>query len=109
MLQLLSIVGGLTSWAAPEDTYVLRGKKDGLQAPPEKIRVNLKELLSTMNPAADFDLHPDDAVFVPGLNGNADQVMAATSRIGKPHRHPVESGGVGMRCLKRGGCVGTSR
>ncbi len=77
MLQLLSMVGGLTSWAAPEDTYVLRRKRNTTDKTPQKIQVNLKKLLSTMNPSADFDLHPDDAVFVPGMNGNTEQVMSS--------------------------------
>jgi len=77
ILQLLSAVDGLTSWASPEDAYILRRSLNKPNSAPQRIPVNLKEVLTSESPDADVELQPDDVVFVPGLNGNAAQVMTA--------------------------------
>lgn len=70
VMQLLSYVDGLTSWAAPEESYILRRTK--ASAPPEKIPVNLTQLMANYVPMSDNDivLQPDDVFCVPGLNGS---------------------------------------
>ncbi|MEI8078659.1 MAG: SLBB domain-containing protein [bacterium] len=70
VIQLLSYVDGLTSWAAPEESYILRRTKAG--APPEKIPVNLTQLMANYVPLGENDLvlQPDDVFCIPGLNGS---------------------------------------
>ena len=70
VMQLLSYVDGLTSWAAPEESYILRRTK--ASAPPEKIPVNLTQLMANYVPMSENDivLQPDDVFCVPGLNGS---------------------------------------
>lgn len=70
VMQLLSYVDGLTSWAAPEESYILRRTKAA--APPEKIPVNLTQLMANYVPMSENDvvLQPDDVFCVPGLNGS---------------------------------------
>jgi protein involved in polysaccharide export with SLBB domain len=70
VMQLLSYVDGLTSWAAPEESYILRRTKAA--SPPEKIPVNLTQLMANFVPLSENDivLQPDDVFCVPGLNGS---------------------------------------
>lgn len=69
MIQIMSFVEGLTSWASPEETFILRRGKPG--QPPTKIPVNLSQLLSSSQSLieADIPLQADDIVCIPGVNG----------------------------------------
>ena len=69
VMQLLSYVDGLTSWASAEDAYILRRTKPSV--PPEKIKVNLTQIMANYVPMSDTDivLQPDDVFCVPGMNG----------------------------------------
>ncbi len=69
VMQILSYVDGLTSWAAPEDSFILRRSARG--QPPQKIPMNLAEIMAKYMPLSDSDvaLMADDVVCVPGING----------------------------------------
>jgi len=69
VMQVLSYVDGLTSWAAPEDTYILRRTKRG--EPPQRIPLNLTEIFANYTPLNDADvaLQVDDVLCVPGVDG----------------------------------------
>lgn len=69
VMQVLSYVDGLTSWAAPEDTYILRRTKRG--EPPQRIPLNLTEIFANYTPLSDSDvaLQVDDLICVPGVDG----------------------------------------
>lgn len=78
--QVVSYVDGLTSWAAPEDAYVLRRTKPG--EGPQKIPLNLADIFTKAVPFSDRDivLKPDDVVCVPGVN-NTLQFTADTCEV----------------------------
>ena len=69
IIQALSYVDGLTSWATPEDAYVLRRLKPGQK--PQKIPLNLSHIFAAAIPMGENDviLRNDDVVCVPGANG----------------------------------------
>jgi protein involved in polysaccharide export with SLBB domain len=69
IIQVLSFVEGMTSWASPEETFVIRRGKPG--EPPQKITINLKEILSSSEAlvSQDVQLQADDIICVPGIDG----------------------------------------
>ena len=69
IIQALSYVDGLTSWATPEDAYILRRTKPGQK--PQKIPLNLSQIFASATPMGENDvpLRNDDVVCVPGING----------------------------------------
>jgi hypothetical protein len=69
VMQVLSYVDGLTSWAAPEDAYILRRAKPG--QPPQRLPLNLTEIFANYTPLSDSDvpLQSDDVLCIPGLDG----------------------------------------
>ncbi len=69
IIQALSYVDGLTSWATPEDAYILRRTKPGQK--PQKIPLNLAQIFASATPMGENDvpLRNDDVVCVPGING----------------------------------------
>jgi polysaccharide export outer membrane protein len=73
-MQLVSEIGGLTSWAAPQKAYIVREKGGG--QPAEKIPLNLTEVFSDAAPTAVVPFRDGDIFFVPGQAGSAaGQVM----------------------------------
>lgn len=94
VLQLISAVGGLTSWASPEDAFLLR--RDHETGQPQKIPVNLAEIFAAhtlrLDPEADPEdvldrildtsqrgtgvvVRADDVLCIPGVSGDIQQVM----------------------------------
>ena len=92
VLHLISEVGGLTSWAVPEDAYVVRPSEQGTGG--TKIPVNLAEMFSQSIPQLDSDtaadavveelmktsqsdiqLRANDIIFVPGVNSDPQQFI----------------------------------
>lgn len=69
VMQVLSYVDGLTSWAAPEEAYILRRARAG--EAPQRIPLNLTEMFANYTPLSDSDipLQTDDVVCIPGLDG----------------------------------------
>ena len=69
IIQALSYVDGLTSWATPEDAYILRRTKTGQK--PQKIPLNLTQIFASATPMGENDvpLRNDDVVCIPGVNG----------------------------------------
>lgn len=78
--QVISYVDGLTSWAAPEDAYVMRRAKPGEE--PQQLKINLNQVFAQTQPlgGADIVLQPDDVVCVPGVN-NTLQFTADTCEV----------------------------
>jgi polysaccharide export outer membrane protein len=72
-MQLVSEIGGLTSWAAPQKAYIMREKGPGQSA--EKIPVDLAAVFSDTAPTAVVPFRDGDIFFVPGQAGSAGQVM----------------------------------
>ena len=80
ILQLLLQSGGLTGWAAPDATFVLRH-------PPgtdtvERVSVDLREIFASAIPQGkgDLPLMDGDIVCVPGMNGELYQFMSMEDR-----------------------------
>ena len=67
VLQALSEVGGITNWAVPEDTYVLRPDPDTGEA--QKIAADLTVAFADIGGTSNLRLRPDDIVFVPSAAG----------------------------------------
>ncbi len=80
ILRLILKSGGLSGWAAPEDTFIMR-RLSGV-AEMQRINVNLKEIFATSYPESgkDVPLMDGDIVVVPGLNGELYQFMSAADR-----------------------------
>ena len=80
ILRLILMSGGLSGWAAPEDTFIMR-RLSGV-AEMQRINVNLKEIFATSYPESgkDVPLIDGDIVVVPGLNGELYQFMSAADR-----------------------------
>lgn len=80
MLRLILLAQGLSGWAAPEDTFVLR--QNHASSKIERISVNLREIFATALPfsEADIVLIDGDIVCVPGLNGELYQFMSQDDR-----------------------------
>ncbi len=73
IMQLISEIGGLTSWAAPRKAYILRGNGSG--QPPERIPVDLTAIFADTAPTALVSFRDGDILFVPGQAGGPGQVM----------------------------------
>ena len=73
VMQLISEMGGLTSWADPDRAYILRQHDENEDA--ERIPVNLNELFSESARQIYVPLEPGDIFFVPGIDGSTQQVM----------------------------------
>jgi protein involved in polysaccharide export with SLBB domain len=73
VMQLISEMGGLTSWADPDRAYILRQRNE--EDDSERIPVNLTELFSESARQIFVPLEPGDIFFVPGIDGNTQQVM----------------------------------
>ncbi|MFO7822282.1 MAG: SLBB domain-containing protein [Lentisphaeria bacterium] len=69
VLQLITHIGGLSRWAAPEDTFIMR--RDRMGEPRRRIPVNLDELFESAVPNSEKDimLQPNDIVCIPGRSG----------------------------------------
>lgn len=69
VLQLITRIGGLSRWAAPEDAFILRRKRAGQQA--EKIPLNLDKIFESAIPNTESDvvLQANDTVCIPGISG----------------------------------------
>jgi len=74
-MQLVSEIGGLTSWAAPQKAYIMRQTTPG--QPAEKIPLDLTAVFSDAAPATIVPLRDGDVFFVPGQAGTAGQVMTS--------------------------------
>ena len=77
MLQLISEVDGLTTWADPDGAFLLRKTKPG--ASPERIEMKLTQLFSQAAPgqSSDIVLAADDIICVPGMSGSLYQFISA--------------------------------
>ncbi len=80
ILRVLLLCGGLTGWAAPEDTFIMRQNRRTDTV--ERINVNLSEVFATALPFSETDvpLLDGDIVCVPGLNGELYQFMSQDDR-----------------------------
>jgi protein involved in polysaccharide export with SLBB domain len=74
VMQLVSEMGGLTSWAAPQKAYIMRQKAGASSA--EKIPVDLTAMFSDAAVTARVPLLSGDVFFVPGQDGSSSQVMS---------------------------------
>lgn len=113
ILRLVLASGGLTGWAAPEETFIMRYGTAGGQV--ERINVNMSEIFATALPNSERDvvLRDGDIVCVPGLNGELFQFMSAEDRevivvgeVGRPgiiHFGPGELRTVMRAIFKAGG------
>jgi len=72
-MQLVSEIGGLTSWAAPQKAYIMREKGGG--QPAEKIPLDLAAVFSDANPTTVVPFRDGDIFFVPGQAGTPGNVM----------------------------------
>ena len=79
ILRLILLSNGLTSWAAPEQTFVLRRKSD---EEVQRISIDLSELFVTTIPHSktDITLRDGDIVVIPGVNGELYQFMTSQDR-----------------------------
>lgn len=80
ILRLLLLSGGLSGWAAPEDTFIMRRFSGSREM--ERINVNLREIFASSYPESgkDVPLMDGDIVVVPGLNGELYQFMSAADQ-----------------------------
>lgn len=74
-MQLVSEIGGLTSWAAPQKAYIIRQSYS--DAPAEKIPVDLTVVFSGEAPTKVVPFRDGDVFFVPGQAGSASQVVTS--------------------------------
>ncbi|MBN2451320.1 MAG: SLBB domain-containing protein [Lentisphaeria bacterium] len=73
-MQLISEMGGLTSWAAPERAYILR--QPDVAKPAERIPLDLTEVFAEGGLGRVLvPLRNGDVFFVPGMDGGARQIM----------------------------------
>lgn len=81
--QALASVGGLTAWAAPKESYILRAtKNDGQSKEPIDIQATLsqsprKNLLLSKEGAV--YLYAGDELYIPGLNQDNDSELLTTT------------------------------
>lgn len=75
VLQLVSEVQGLTSWAAPDRSYIMRRGEPG--QPAEKLPVDLKRVFGEAATEVFLPVQAGDVFFVPGISGSSQQVMTA--------------------------------
>lgn len=75
IMQLVSEMGGLTSWAAPAKAYIMR-QTDGAAA-VERIPVDLMAVFSDAALTTRVPMRSGDILFVPGQDGAAQQVMTS--------------------------------
>ena len=80
ILRLMLICGGLTGWADPQNTFILRYSSKTSNV--ERLTVNLKEIFAEAIPYSkrDLALRDGDIVCVPGLNGELFQFMTMEDR-----------------------------
>ncbi len=74
VMQLVSEMGGLTSWAAPAKAYIMRQKEGAETA--ERIPVDLMAVFSDSAVTARVPIRNGDVFFVPGQDGAPSQVMS---------------------------------
>ncbi len=74
VMQLVSEMGGLTSWAAPAKAYIMRQAEGSETA--ERIPVDLMAVFSDAAATARVPMRNGDVFFVPGQDGAASQVMS---------------------------------
>ncbi len=69
VLQLITRIGGLSRWAAPEDAFIIRRPRAGDEG--EQIDLNLEEIFATAIPNTESDvmLQANDIVCIPGSSG----------------------------------------
>ena len=69
VLQLITHIGGLSRWAAPEDAFLLRRNRMG--EPRERVPLALDDLFASVVPNSEKDvmLRPNDIVCIPGRSG----------------------------------------
>ncbi|NLF17225.1 MAG: hypothetical protein GX595_08200 [Lentisphaerae bacterium] len=72
-MQLVSEIGGLTSWAAPQKAYIIRQEVGAETA--EKIPVDLTVVFSGEAPKTVVPFRDGDVFFVPGQTAAAGQLM----------------------------------
>lgn len=69
VLQLITRIGGLSRWAAPEDAFIMRRARAGEEG--EQIDLDLEEIFATAipNTGSDVMLQANDIVCIPGTSG----------------------------------------
>lgn len=69
VLQLITAIGGLSRWSAPEEAFILR--RDRLGEPRKKLPLALDEIFESAVPNTEKDvrLQPNDIVCIPGISG----------------------------------------
>lgn len=69
VLQLITRIGGLSRWAAPEEAFIIRRARAGEKG--EQIDLNLEEIFATAIPNTESDvmLQANDIVCIPGISG----------------------------------------
>ncbi len=69
VLQLITRIGGLSRWAAPEEAFIIRRARAGDKG--EQIDLNLEEIFATAIPNTESDvmLQANDIVCIPGISG----------------------------------------
>jgi protein involved in polysaccharide export with SLBB domain len=80
ILRLMLVCGGLSGWADPKNTFVLRYSADSQKV--ERLTVDLSEIFARAIPYSDRDLalQDGDIVCIPGLNGELFQFMMMEDR-----------------------------
>jgi polysaccharide export outer membrane protein len=73
VMQLVSEMGGLTSWAAPAKAYILR--QNEAAGTSERIPVDLMAVFGDAAVTARVPMRNGDVFFVPGQDGASSQVM----------------------------------
>ncbi len=77
VLQLLSEVGGLTSWASADEAFILRRQHP--DAPATRLALNLADVFARALPSSDADirLRANDIVCIPGVSGGLFEFISA--------------------------------
>jgi protein involved in polysaccharide export with SLBB domain len=75
VMQLVSEMGGLTSWAAPAKAYIMRQNESAGTA--ERVPVDLMAVFSDAAVTARVPMRNGDVFFVPGQDGASHQVMTS--------------------------------
>jgi protein involved in polysaccharide export with SLBB domain len=77
ILQLISQVNGLTSWASPSETFILRRSRPS--QPAQKIKIQLAEIFANALPGTDADLRlrSNDVICIPGISGGLFEFISA--------------------------------
>jgi len=80
ILRLMLLCGGLSGWASPRHTFILRHSTETGNV--ERVSVDLSEIFATAIPYTERDitLRDGDIVCVPGLNGELFQFMTMADR-----------------------------